>query len=190
MQMQVFRRVILGLMVLGLTLSAFALLSCGGSDDNEEVQRRAALNGVNERPIPDRTTQATGTAVLTINDERSEIQFVVTYTGLTDVTQAHIHVGGPEVAGDIILFYCTNPSLGGGAAPAGTVGGQACPQGPATVTVTGTLKAQDLIPRNATATTPAVLTFQDVITQLLAGNTYSNIHTRKDPGGEIRAQNL
>jgi hypothetical protein len=106
-------------------------------------------------------------------------------------------VGDANTAGPIVLFYCTN--IGG--APAGTVGGQACPQG-STVTVTGTLKAQDLLPKAATPTTPEATTFGQVIALLLNGTTYSNVHTSTGapvttpptagnaPQGEIRAQNL
>ena len=36
MQTQIFRKVILGLMALGLTLSVLAILSCGGSDDDDD----------------------------------------------------------------------------------------------------------------------------------------------------------
>jgi len=185
MQMQIFRKVVLGLMVLGLTLGTLAIFGCGGGDDNEEVQRSANLTGAGERPAPVLNTPGSGTAVLTINDDQTEIGFVVTYTGLNNVTQAHIHVGSADVAGPIVLFYCTN--IGG--APAGTVGGQACPQG-SSVTVTGTLKAQDLIPRAATPTTPEASTFDQVIALLLNGTTYSNVHTQTNPSGEIRAQNL
>jgi hypothetical protein len=189
MQMQNFKRAVLGLMALGLTLSMLAILGCGGGDDDNEVQRQANLQGANERaannaPSPV-NTPGSGTVVLTINDDQTEIGFVLTYNNLTNVTQAHIHVGGPEVSGDIILFYCTNV----GGAPPGVVGGQACPQG-SSVTVTGTLKAQDLIPRAATPTTPEASTFDQVIALLLNGTTYSNVHTAANPRGEIRAQNL
>ena len=175
-------------MALGLTLSMLAILGCGGGDDNE-VQRQANLQGANERaannaPNPV-NTPGSGTAVLTINDDQTEIGFVVTYRGLNNVTQAHMHVGDANTAGPIVLFYCTNV----GGAPAGTVGGQACPQG-STVTVSGTLKAIDLIPRAATATTPEATTFNQVVNLLINGLTYSNVHTQANPGGEIRAQNL
>src|SRR5712691_8126366 len=148
MQMQIFRKAVLGLMALGLTLSALAILSCGGGDDNT-ITRQANLQGINERPAPVLNTSGSGTAVLNINDAQDQISYTLTYTGLANVTQAHIHVGSADIAGPIILFLCTNPSLGGGAAPAGAAGAQACPQG-STVTVTGTLTAVDLIPRDAT----------------------------------------
>jgi len=162
-----------------------AVFGCGGGDNNEEVKRTANLTGAGERPAPVLNTPGNGTAVLTVNDDQTEIQFVVTYNNLTNVTQAHMHVGDANTAGPIVLFYCTNV----GGAPAGTVGGQACPQG-SSVTVSGTLKAVDLIPRAATATTPEATTFNQVIALLQNGLTYSNVHTQANPGGEIRAQNL
>jgi hypothetical protein len=211
MQMQIFRRVGLGLMALGLTLSAFAILSCGSSDDGTE--RNAALSGAGERPttplpqppgtptpVPanSRTlpvnAPGSGTAVLTVSEDHTQIAFVLTYTTVTNVAQAHIHVGGPDIAGPIILFLCTN--IGG--APAGAVGAQPCPQGPS-VTVTGTLSAVDLIPRPTN--NPPINTFADAVTQVINGNTYTNVHTDDGvppintgpgdfPGGEIRGQNL
>ena len=184
MQMQIFRRTGLGLLALGLTLSTFALFGCGGSSSNNETERNAAMFGANERPTPV-NSQGFGTAVLTISEDQTQISYVLTYNGLANVTQSHIHVGDANTAGPIILFLCTN--IGG--APAGAVGAQACPQG-SEVTVTGTLTPIDLIPRDATAATPAVQSFNDAVTQLFDGNTYTNVHTQANPGGEIRGQNL
>src|SRR2546428_3435143 len=58
MQMQIFRRVVLGLMVLGLTVSMLAILSCGGSDDNT-VKRQANLTGAAERTAANAPNPAT-----------------------------------------------------------------------------------------------------------------------------------
>src|SRR5215471_15010708 len=168
MQMQIFRKAVLGLMALGLVLSTFAIFGCGGSDDNE-VKRQADLRGANERPVPV-VTNGSGTAVLTINDDQTQIDFVLTYTGLANVTQAHIHVGDANTAGPIILFLCTNPSLGGGIPPAGAAGAQACPQGSA-VTVSGTLTAIDLV-TGPLVSAAGVNSFNDAVTQLNNGNTY------------------
>jgi len=182
MQMQIFRRTGLGLLALGLTLSTFAIFGCGGGSDNEAV-RNAALFGFNERPTPN-TSQGSGTAVLTISSDQTQISYVLTYNGLANVTQAHIHVGDPNTAGPIILFLCTNPALGGGVPPPGAAGAQACPQG-SVATVTGTLTAIDLVPN-----TGGVNSFNDAVTQLNNGNTYSNVHTQAFPAGEIRGQDL
>jgi hypothetical protein len=191
MQMQIFRKTILGLIVLWLMLGVLAILSCGGSDDDDdETKLQANLSAANERPAPPAPNPAgTGTAVLTISDDERGIAYTLTYTGVTNVTQAHIHVvNSPDLAGPIILFLCTNVGLGtnvpcAGAGPLPTP--QACPQG-SSVTITGTLTAADLSCKDATPTSPAVLSFADAIAQLKAGNTYANVHSQANPGGDIR----
>jgi hypothetical protein len=200
MQTQLFRKAVVGFMVLGLAWGMLAILSCG-SDDDDDIERQATLLGANERPLVGNVANSpgSGTAVLTINDDRTQISYTVTYTGLTNVVQGHIHVGGPDVAGPIILYLCTNigvgTNVGIGGAPLPTP--QPCPQGPS-VTITGTLTTADLIPRPTN--NPPVNTFDDAVTQILNGNTYTNIHTDDRvappntgpgdfPGGEIRGQN-
>jgi hypothetical protein len=194
MQMQIFRRVVLGLMVLGLAVSMLAILSCGGSDENKTTKLQANLLAANERPAPPAPNPAgNGTSVLTISDDEKSVNYTLTYTGVTNVTQAHIHVvNSPDLAGPIVVFLCTNVGLGtnvpcSGAGPIPTP--QACPQG-SSVTVTGTLTAADLSCKDATATSPAVLSFADFIAQLKAGNTYTNVHSQANPGGDIRGSDV
>jgi CHRD domain len=193
MQMQIFRKGFLGLIALGLTLSTLVIFGCGGSDD-DETQLQANLLAANERPAPPAPNPAgNGTAVLTINDDETKIDYTLTYTGVNNVTQAHIHVvNSPELAGPIILFLCTNVGLGSnvpcaGAGPLPTP--QPCPQG-SSVTVTGTLTAADLSCKDATATSPAVLSFADAIAQIKAGNTYTNVHSQANPSGDIRGTDV
>ena len=193
MQMQIFRKGFLGLIALGLTLSTLVIFGCGGSDD-DETQLQANLLAANERPAPPAPNPAgNGTAVLTINDDETKIDYTLTYTGVNNVTQAHIHVvNSPELPGPIILFLCTNVGLGSnvpcaGAGPLPTP--QPCPQG-SSVTVTGTLTAADLSCKDATATSPAVLSFADAIAQIKAGNTYTNVHSQANPGGDIRGTDV
>jgi len=198
MQMQIFRRVGLGFMALGLTLSALAILSCGGGDDGTE--RNATLSGAGERnaagavPAAAASSPGSGTAVLTVSEDQTQIEYVLTYSALTNVLFAHIHVGGPNDNGPIILFLCTNQGTGtnvaAGGGPLPTP--PPCPTGSGTVS--GTLTAANLSPKPATTVvtgvTPAVSTFADAVTQLLNGNTYTNVHTVVNPGGEIRGQDL
>jgi hypothetical protein len=196
MQMQIFRRVGLGLMALGLTLSAFAILSCGSSDDgsSDGTERNAALSGAGERNAAGAVLAAaasspgSGTAVLTVSEDQTQIEYVLTYSALTNVLFAHIHVGGPNDNGPIILFLCTNQGVGGASVPAPPP----CPSGSGSVA--GTLTAANLIPRPATpvvtGVTPAINNFADAVTQVLNGGTYTNVHTATNPGGEIRGQDL
>lgn len=195
--MQIFRRVGLGLMALGLTLSAFAILSCGSSDDDgssDGTERNAALSGANERtaagavPAAAASSPGSGTAVLTVSGDQTQIEYVLTYEALTNVLFAHIHVGGPNDNGPIILFLCTNQGVGGASVPAPPP----CPSGSGSVA--GTLTAANLIPRPptpvVTGVTPAINNFADAVTQIINGNTYTNVHTATNPGGEIRGQDL
>jgi len=193
MQMQIFRKAVLGLMGLGLTLGMLAILSCGGSDDNDVIARQANLQGINERPAAVLSTTGSGTAVLNINDDKTQISYTLTYTGLTNVVQAHIHEGDANTAGPIFLFLCANGAL----AAVPPVPPPPCPVG-STVTVTGTLTAANLI--RLPNASPPINSFDDAITQILNGNTYTNVHTDDGvpprdtgpgdfPGGEIRGQN-
>jgi len=199
MQMQIFRRAVVGLMALGLTLSALAILSCGSSEDKSEPTRQATLTGAAERTATNDPNPATvnttgsGTAVLTLSADQTQIAFTLTYAGLTAVQQAHIHVGSADVAGPIILFLCTNIGTGANAACNGgplPITPQACPTSAGTVT--GILTAADLSckPASATAGTPAITSFADAVTQLVIGNTYTNVHTLANTGGEIRGQDV
>jgi len=189
MRMQIFRGAVLGLMALGLTLSALAILSCGGSDDDNETKLQANLSAANEVPAPPNPNPGgSGTSILTISDDEKSVNFTLTYTGVNNVTQAHIHaVNSPSLAGPIVVFLCTNVGLGAnvpcpGAGPIPTP--QACPPSPATIT--GTLTEAGLSCKDATATSPAVLSFADFVNVLKAGNTYTNVHSTANPGGDVR----
>ena len=108
MQRQIFRRAVLGLMALGLTLGMLTILSCGGDDDEDAIELQANLRGANEVPLVPGVANSpgSGTAELTINDDQTQISYVLTYTGLSNVAQGHIHVGDANTAGPIILFLC------------------------------------------------------------------------------------
>src|SRR2546429_5209313 len=91
MQMQIFRKAVLGLMVLGLTVGMLAILSCGGSSDDNTVKRQANFTGAAERTATNAPNPATvntpgsGTAALTISEDQSQITYTLTYTGLSNV---------------------------------------------------------------------------------------------------------
>ena len=151
----------------------------------------SAANEVPAPPVPN--PAGNGTAVLTISDDEQSINYTLTYAAVNNVTQAHIHVvNSPSLSGPIILFLCTNVGLGtnvpcAGAGPIPTP--QPCPQG-SSVTISGTLTAADLSCKDATATSPAVLSFADAIAQLRAGNTYTNVHSTANPQGDIRGTDI
>lgn len=120
------------------------------------------------------------TLKLTVDKTAQTLTYTLTYSGLTNVTQTHIHFGKEHVAGGIMVFFCTN--LGNG--PAGT---PACPDDTAgEVTVTGTITATGVV--GPTAQNIAAGDFAGVVAALASDTVYGNIHTKQFPAGEIRGQ--
>lgn len=120
------------------------------------------------------------TLILSVDKAAQTLTYTLTYSGLTNVTQAHIHFGKKHVAGGIMVFFCTN--LGNG--PAGT---PACPDDSAgEVTVTGTVTAAGVV--GPASQNIAAGDFAGVVAALASDTVYGNIHTMKFPAGEIRGQ--
>lgn len=137
---------------------------------------RAWLTGYEEAPAV--STAASGRFEASLTPTADGLAYRLSYSGLEgDVTQAHIHFGQRGVAGGISAWFCGNvPST-----PAGT---QACPPAPATVT--GTIKAADVVGPTGQGIAPGEL--GELLRALRAGLTYANVHSTKFPSGEIRAQ--
>jgi CHRD domain len=137
---------------------------------------RESLSGLKEVPVI--STVGHGSFHARINNEGTEIEYVLTYADLEGlVQQSHIHFGPPNNTGGISVFLCSN--LGNG--PAGT---QLCPLPPATVT--GTITAADVIGPVPQGIEAGAL--EELITAIRDGKTYVNVHSTKWPAGEIRAQ--
>jgi hypothetical protein len=98
---------------------------------------------------------------------RSSLQFACTARvhNIVDLTAAHIHIGGPGVAGPVLINI---PDL------------------PLRVsddfTLSWTWTERDLTLRPA----QGVLKMADVIEACSSGNCYLNFHTTGNPGGEVR----
>lgn len=120
------------------------------------------------------------TLKLTLDKTAQTLTYTLTYSGLTNVLQSHIHFGKKHVAGGIMVFFCSN--LGNG--PAGT---PACPDDTSgEVTVTGTITATGVVGPAAQNITAG--DFAAVIAALASNTAYGNIHTKQFPAGEIRGQ--
>ena len=117
---------------------------------------------------------------LTLDKTAQTLTYTLTYSGLTNVLQSHIHFGKKHVAGGIMVFFCSN--LGNG--PAGT---PACPDDTSgEVNVTGTITAAGVV--GPTAQNVAAGDFAGVVAALASDTAYANIHTKQFPAGEIRGQ--
>ena len=119
----------------------FAMPMALSADEGAE-RVRAHLVGYEEVP----TLSSNGSAVFRakIAEDEQSFDWVLTYTGLTNVTQSHIHFAARAINGPVVIWLCSN--LGNG--PAGT---QACPPAPATVeNGNGTRSSRSSRPRPST----------------------------------------
>jgi len=120
------------------------------------------------------------TLKLILDKTAQTLTYTLTYSGLTNVLQSHIHFGKKHVAGGVMVFFCSN--LGNG--PAGT---PACPDDTSgAVTVTGTITPAGVV--GPTAQNVTVGDFAAVVAALASNTAYGNIHTKQFPAGEIRGQ--
>jgi len=167
------------------TIAAAALIAapavCTAADEFHAI-----FSGFNEvGPLPGPTAAETGAilsdgkATLTLNLNRiaQSITYTLTFSNLTNVTQAHIHFGKIHVPGGVIVFLCSN--LGNG--PAGT---PACPA--SSGTVTGTITPASVV--GPAAQNIAAGNFDGLTDALNSNTAYGNIHTAKFPAGEIRGE--
>ena len=152
------------------------------------------LKGLHETPVV--FSGASGHVTITISRDEKSIDYELTYSGLEGstgtnrkVTQAHIHVGRPTIAGGVVVFFC-----GGGNT---TTTQNACPAaaGPGTgnPAVTGTWTATDVTNNAATqgieSSNPnGEDAFARFVKAIKEGLSYANVHTSRSPGGEIRGQ--
>jgi hypothetical protein len=128
------------------------------------------LHGSDERPVPV-DTNAAGNARYEISADETSITYRLIVANIDDVTQAHIHCGGPEAAGPVVAFLY-------GFGPTVTQNG---------ILAEGTITAEDVIPRPDSPACPGgVADLADLIEKIRSGEAYTNVHTVAFPGGEIR----
>lgn len=154
-------------------LGAMALTITIANADENTTRFVAKMSGFHE--VPPILSQGTGTFRATV--QGTTLTYTETFSGLTNVTQSHIHFGEPGVNGGVFLFLCTNLNNG----PAGT---PACPTSAGTVTRTVT--AADIVGPFAQHVSPG--DFAGALRILESGDAYVNIHTVAFPAGEIRGQ--
>jgi hypothetical protein len=157
---------------------ASAALVAGTALGHVRSQRnhfRVLLDGYQETPMT-LSTPASGSLVLQIAPDGSSIGYALRYDGfLSNVTQAHIHLGRPATSGGIMVFLCSN--LGNG--PTGT---PACPL--VSGTVSGTLDAAAVVGPAGQGIAAGELA--EVVDALRNHAAYGNVHTNAFQGGEIR----
>ncbi|OUS77049.1 CHRD domain-containing protein [Paenibacillus sp. MY03] len=134
---------------------------------------RARLRGRNE--VPPVITNASGSAVFreifgrTGVDRRRvrALQFRLTLNNIRRVTQAHIHLGRPGQNGPVVAFLF-GPNRQGVSFRRGVI--------------RGTLRSNDLVgPLRGQS-------IRALVREIERGNAYVNVHTVRNPDGEIRGQ--
>lgn len=166
------------IMAVAMCAASVAASGCGDDDGPTGPTTetfRATLNGANERPTP-RTTPATGTATLTLTGD--VLSWTIALQNITNVSGAHIHIGGPEESGGVLI------SLAGTGLNNTNISGS-------------TNKAAFLL--NPPGAPNAAITWEQIIQMMRTSGVYVNIHTSDPakpenntagdfPAGEIRGQ--
>lgn len=116
-------------------------------------------------------TSATGQAIFRVSADGMSMSYQLIVANITNVTVSHIHVAPVGVNGPVIVWlYPASPPPG---PPTGPFSG---------VLASGTITGANLVgPMLGNS-------MADLIALITAGNTYVNVHTVANPGGEIRGQ--
>jgi CHRD domain len=166
-------------------LAASAIAGGYGSGSNrgrDQDRFRVQLKGFEEVPVI--VTDGNGELRLVVNAAAGTIDYQLGYDSLEgNVTQAHIHVGQPNVTGGISLWLCQTAAS---PAPASVTAITPDCGGPHTGNVSGTLTSANVIGPAGQGVAAGEL--GDVITAIRAGRAYGNVHSTLAPGGEIRGQ--
>ncbi len=116
-------------------------------------------------------TKATGQAIFKLNKDRTELSYKVIVANIDNVLMAHIHL-----------------------APAGQNGGVAVwlyPAGPPPQLIEGTtngILAEGVITAEDLVGSLAGQDLEALLDNMIAGNSYVNVHTSEYGSGEIRGQ--
>jgi hypothetical protein len=173
------------LIMVGVAVIAVAAGGLAFSDDGSG-KFREFLTGLKEAPQIV-VTNATGTFEAEVSQDGTGINYVLTFTDLeSDVRQAHIHLGYPQNAGNIVLWLCEtsfNVSPVDSTPPCT----QNDPTNMRSGRVEGTLTAADVIPQAQNSIVGAA-DWDAVVALIRSGRSYVNVHTQLVGAGEIRSQ--
>lgn len=123
------------------------------------------LSGSQE--VPPNASQATGQAIFRLSADGTELYYRLVVANIEDVTASHIHMAEAGVNGPVVAFLYSGliPGMFNGILAEGVI---------TSANLVGPLAGQ---------------TLEALINLMLAGSTYTNVHTTQFPGGEIRGQN-
>jgi len=147
-----------------LTLTLAVLLGASALASAQTIRLSATLSGANETPAL--LTGAAGTAEVFVNLSTQVVTYRVDVFNMPTVTTAgHFHVGGPGLAGPVVVDL-TPPAFSDD------------------FSLQGTATASSLRARPE----QGIRTWTDFVQALAGGQIYVNIHSTTNGGGEIRGQ--
>src|SRR3954470_4472520 len=155
----------------GTCVAAAALMLLAGPASAQVITMHATLNGGEETPAVV-LTGAVGTIEAAIDATNREVSVTLHVFNIPDgaaTTAGHFHVGAKGAGGPVVLNF---PS---------TIAGRT-----GDFTMTFRLSQGSFIARPD----QGINTIDDMIQAMVAGNAYANVHTTRNPGGEIRGQLL
>lgn len=175
--------------VVGATAAGGVSASKDDNHGNHTGQRLdiVLLTGDQEAPIP-RVTPASGQLTLQLSDDGLTMSYILEVANISNVTQAHIHIGAKGATGPIAVWLFPGPK----ARNAGPNGAGPLER----LLVEGKFTAADFI---GVTGLPAGSTMADFVNVINNGGAYGNVHTNDGvapadtgpgdfPGGEIRGQ--
>jgi hypothetical protein len=150
---------------LGLCTGALALIFVTQASA-QVVTVKTTMTGGEEVPILN--TGMVGTAEVSVDIANRELAVTLSvFNTPTPTTAGHIHVGPVGIGGPVVLNF-----------PAAIVGRTG------DFAMTFRLGERDFVARPA----QGINTIDDIIQAIVNGNSYVNVHTTQNPGGEIRGQ--
>lgn len=146
-------------------VAAAAVLMSAVSASAQVTTLTATLNGGEEVPIV--LTGAVGTIVVSVDPVARELAVELRWFNMpTTTTAAHIHVAPRGIAGPVVIDFPIQRGVTGDFTQSFRVGA-------------AEFRARPEIGIN---------TMDDAIQAIVAGNSYANIHTTANGGGEVRGQ--
>ncbi len=158
---------------LTIVLSVMALLVVGAApalSQGPDSNFRTHLTGDEEVPAVE--TQAQGQAIFKLSADGESLDYKLIVANIENVLMAHIHLAPAGQNGGVVVWLYPEDGPPAELIPGRTDG----------VLAEGTITAQDLVGALDGAT------LEDLLEAMRAGNTYVNVHTTQNPGGEVRGQ--
>jgi hypothetical protein len=156
------------LVAVALAVVALTVPACDKATDNVEIFQ-TTLQGSNEVPA----TGSAASGACGIQIEGNRVLFSIETHGLSNIIGAHIHTAPAGTNGSIRAVFIPFPG-----SSAVILSGSDIIGSREGLLTSGSFGASDV----------RGVSFEQLLSEIRAGNTYCNVHTTRFPGGEIRGQ--